>query len=264
HEIGVGRQRPGDFQTPALAARKSDGRRLAQMCDVEFLEQFVEPVLTGLAALLPHFEDGPDVVLDRKAAKDRRLLREIADAKPCTPIHRHRGHIVTVDLDRALVDRHQSRDHGETGALAGAVRTEQPDRRAGAHAERHSADDLAALVALGQAARDHRALEAFAVRPHGRRRCASRSDSISQRLDERGRTFGHEKVWAPYRFCEPGLSSILTRPPLPPCCWPHPSSVARPDDICTVSRQPTTTLSPSVSTTSLPDSTSTSERMSKL
>ena len=94
------------------------------------------------------------LLLDGQAAKDRGLLRQVADAEPGAPVHRHRGDVEAVDLDRALVDRHQPGDHVEAGGLAGAVRAEQPDRLAGAHADRHAVDDLAALVALGQAARD--------------------------------------------------------------------------------------------------------------
>ena len=108
--------------------------------------------LALLAALLHHFEHGADVVLDRQAAEDRGFLRQVADAEPRAAIHRHGGDVEAVDLDRALVDRHEAGDHVEAGRLAGAVRPEQADGLAGAHAERHAVDDLAALVALGQAA----------------------------------------------------------------------------------------------------------------
>jgi hypothetical protein len=70
----------------------------------------------------------------------------------------------------ALVDGHETGDHVETGRLAGAVRAEQADRLAGAHAHGGAVDDLAAAIALGQAARDQRALHP--VRPRRLRRAS--------------------------------------------------------------------------------------------
>ena len=120
--------------------------------------------LALLAALLDHFQHGADVLLDSQAAEDRGFLRQIADAEPRAAVHRHRGDVEAVDLDRAFVDRHQAGDHVEAGRLAGAVGAEQADGLAGAHAERDAVDDLAALVAFGQALGDQRALERRAHR----------------------------------------------------------------------------------------------------
>ena len=206
------------------------------MADVELLEQRVEAALALLAALLDHLQHGADVLLDRQAAEDRGFLRQIADAEPRAPVHRHRGDVEAVDLDRALVDRHQAGDHVETGRLAGAVGAEQADGLAGAHAERDAADDLAALVALGQAAGDQRSLELRRVDcDRGRRRACRRpartgAPSATSRL-------GHQASAAPdcggvMRHDDRAFAAAV-------------DLRLRRVFICTVSLQPTSTLGPS-------------------
>ncbi len=104
HEGGIGGQGAGNFQPSALAAGERDGRSLAKMRDREFFEQAAQLDILPAAIRLVQFEHGADVLLHRQAAKDRCLLREIADAEPGAAIHRHRRHVVAVDLDRTLID----------------------------------------------------------------------------------------------------------------------------------------------------------------
>ncbi len=170
HEVWPAGERTGDLQPATLAARQRDGRRLAQMRDRELLQQFVEALLALLSVLLGDLEYGADVVLDGKAAEDRGLLRQVADAEPRAAVHRHRRDVVAVYLDRALVDRHEAGDHVEAGRLARPVGSEQAHSLARAHPERYAADHLPALVALGEAARDQRAREAPARGSLARRR----------------------------------------------------------------------------------------------
>ena len=136
---------------------------------MKLLEQGVEAPLALGAALVDDFKYGADVVLDGQAAEDRSFLRQIADAQPRAAIHRHAADVETIDFDGSLVHRHQPGDHVEAGGLAGAIRPEQADSLAGPYAERNAAHDLAALVALGEAARDERALELRAT-THARTR----------------------------------------------------------------------------------------------
>ncbi len=189
----------------------------------------------SLAALLDHLEHGADVVLHGQAAEDRGLLRQVADAEPRAAVHRHGGDVEAVDLDRPLVDRHEAGDHVEAGRLAGAVGAEQADRLAGAHAERHAAHHLAALVALGQAARDQRALSAGICARTARRAGACAGFAPPEDPDSERRAVGH------YWFCEPGVIDIMTRPDGEPAVL-QPSTCALPVFICTVSLQPTRTF----------------------
>ena len=233
------------------------------MRDVEFLEQRIEAALALLAALFDHFEHGADVVFDRQAAEDRGFLRQIADAEAGAAVHRHRRHVETVDLDLALVDRHQPGDHVEAGGLAGAVGAEQSDRLAGADAERHAVHHLSALVALGQAVGDQGALELVGIGTQRRRR------RLRLRPARHARNQGHAVLHygsgpMPIRLLRSGRDrhhdpAFAGRRP---SCSRRPA--LRPVFICTVSLQPTSTLGPSDSTTSLPDSTSTSVFMSKV
>ena len=142
------RQRAGDLDAAALAARQRDGRRLAQARDVEFLEQRVEIGVAPAAVRLHHFEHRADIVLDIEAAEDRGLLRQIADAEPRALVHRQRGDVVAVELDAAAVGLDQAGDHVEHRGLAGAVRPEQADRLAAPHIERDALDHHAAAEAL--------------------------------------------------------------------------------------------------------------------
>ena len=89
--------------------------------------------LARVAIRLVDLEHGANVVLDVEAAKDRRLLRQIADAEARALIHRQTGDVVAVEFDLALVGLHQPGDHVEDGRLAGAVRAEQADRLAAPH-----------------------------------------------------------------------------------------------------------------------------------
>ncbi len=62
-----------------------------------------EIVLAAALVRLDHLEHGANVFLDGEAAKDRSLLRQIADAEPRALVHRQRGDVVTVEFDAAAV-----------------------------------------------------------------------------------------------------------------------------------------------------------------
>ena len=65
HKGGIGRERPRDLQPTPLAARQGDGRRSAQMRDVELIEQLIEPRATNLLVALGQFQNGEDVLFHR-------------------------------------------------------------------------------------------------------------------------------------------------------------------------------------------------------
>src|SRR5690606_16260538 len=128
--------------------------------------------------------------------------------------------------------------HVEAGGLAGAVRSEDADRLAGAHAEADPVHHPAALVGLGQLARHQRP-------GHVPGRAGGLLRNIRHFLPQLDR----------------GVICMMIL--LPPDFWrSQPSKRALPERISTVSLQPTMTLSPSDSTTRSPDRTSTSLFMS--
>ena len=89
-------------------------------------------------------------MLDREAAEDRRLLRQIADALARAHVHRIVGDILIVEQHAAGIGRRQSHDHTERRRLAGAVRAEQADDFAGRDVEVDASHDRPAAVGLGE------------------------------------------------------------------------------------------------------------------
>ena len=65
-------------------------------------------------------------------------------------MHRKVGHVVLVDQHATPIGIHQSDDHVEAGSLAGAVRAKQADDLPALDGQADVANDLPALVALGQ------------------------------------------------------------------------------------------------------------------
>ena len=165
HVAGVRGKAARDLGAAAFAARERQGGRAAQVADGELGQEFLEPVLPGLAVLLDHLEDGHDVVLDRKAAEDRHFLRQVADARPRAAIHRKERHVLSVDGDGAAVGRDQPGDAIEGRGLARAVGAEQRHNLAAGEGERDIADHRAAAVALAQPVND----ETLTARGHGER-----------------------------------------------------------------------------------------------
>jgi hypothetical protein len=52
---------------------------------------------------LDHLQHRADVLLDREAAEDRGLLRQVADAEAGAAVHRQLGDVVAVEVDHAAV-----------------------------------------------------------------------------------------------------------------------------------------------------------------
>src|SRR5919197_281028 len=70
-------------------------------------------------------ENREDVLFDRQAAENRRLLRQVADALPRADVHRIVGDVLAVELDAAGVGRGQADGHVKRRRLSGAVRAEE-------------------------------------------------------------------------------------------------------------------------------------------
>ena len=149
HETRLRGQRPGDLDPPPLAARKGQRRGAPQVGNREFGQQVVERGLALLADRFDHLEHGADVVLHRKAAKDRGLLGQIADAHAGAAVHRQVGEIVAIEGDGPVVGRDQTGNQVEACRLAGAVGSEESDRFTAPHGQADAAQDgtLAVLLA---------------------------------------------------------------------------------------------------------------------
>src|SRR6202165_3381216 len=130
--------------------RKRDRRVLAQMRDVEVLEQLDQARLdlAGLESL--QLEDRLHVFFHGQAAEHRILLRQIGDAQACAAVDRQVREFGGVEVDAAGVDRYETDDHVEAGGLARAVGAEQPDHLAARDVEGDVLHHRARLVALAQ------------------------------------------------------------------------------------------------------------------
>src|SRR5690606_36702222 len=108
----------------------------------------IQQPLTLVAVLIGNLEDRANILLNRKAAENRRLLGKVANPEPCPPVHRQVREVDAVELDRPVIGGNQSRDHVEHGRLACPVRAQQADGFPTSYGETHPPDDRPALVAL--------------------------------------------------------------------------------------------------------------------
>ncbi|CAM2148347.1 hypothetical protein PT2222_10477 [Paraburkholderia tropica] len=163
NEARIGRQRARDFHAAAFAARQRQRRILAQVRDLEFVEQrfgaLRDHVLAQTLAVLVvlQLQHRADVLLDGELAEHRGFLRQIREAQRRALVDRQQTDGLAVEVDFARVERHEADDHVERRGLARAVRTEQTDHFAALHVERHVFHDRARAVALLEVAHDERA-----------------------------------------------------------------------------------------------------------
>ena len=234
HDGRLGRERPGDLAPPPLAPGQRHRRRIAQRRDSELAEQLLQPRRGARAVGLGHLEHRDDILLDRHAAENRRLLRQIAEAEDRPAVHRQLGDVLAVEEDPAAVGLHQAHHRIEAGGLAGAVRPEQADDFAAMDVERDVVKDRAAVVGLGDRAD---------FEP------AARLLRLARGPREGGR-FVHSPAYC--GFCCWRCGTVkwpVTRPPLEFTPGGPPSITARPESRSMTSRDPFTWLFSRVSWT---------------
>jgi len=90
------------------------------------------------------------VLLDRHAREDARLLAQVAHPQPRTTVHRQAAHVLALEDDAAGVARNHSDGHLEAGRLAGPVLAQQANDLRLVDAEGDVVNDLAAAVVLDQ------------------------------------------------------------------------------------------------------------------
>ena len=151
NEIRVGGQAAGDFRPAPFAAGQAHSQGIANVSDMEFLEQAFHALVTfRLAQFLAGFQDRHDVFFHGQAAEDAGFLGQIADAALSAAMHGQMGDVCLIDIDPSGIRFHQAHDHVETGGLAGPVGAEQADDLAGFHVQGDIFDNPAALIAFCQ------------------------------------------------------------------------------------------------------------------
>jgi hypothetical protein len=102
------------------------------------------------------FEHGEDVLLDRHAAEDGRLLRQVADAEARPQIHRQPRDVALAQPDAPAVGALQADDHVEGRRLPRPVRAEQAHHLARLDVQAHAVHHAPPPVRLDETARRQR------------------------------------------------------------------------------------------------------------
>src|SRR5258708_33175198 len=89
----LGAERPGYFQSPPLTSRQRNRRMLAQVGDVQVLEELGEARLDLLGREALQLEDRLHVPLPRQGANHRVLLRQVGDAEARATVGRQLGRL---------------------------------------------------------------------------------------------------------------------------------------------------------------------------
>src|SRR6185503_5466898 len=98
---------------------------------------------------LRKLDDRHYVLLDGQTTENRRLLRQIPDAKPSALIHGQCCDVLAVQQDLPLVHAYEPRDHVEAGGFACSVGAQQTYDFASAEEERNVLHHLTAAIAFG-------------------------------------------------------------------------------------------------------------------
>jgi len=154
HELGLGGKGAGDFHAATLSARERNSRRIPDVVDGELIEQLTQLGFALLPGALGQLQHRANVFLDREAAEDRALLRQITNSQSCPPIHGQMGDLRAVEADPAAVGGNQARDHVEHGRLAGAIGSQKSHSFTAPDGERHIAHHGPPLVGLSQSLDD--------------------------------------------------------------------------------------------------------------
>ena len=102
HELRIGGQRTRDFHAPPFAARQALTEAVADVPDVQFIQQRLERLITLVSVqIIAQLQNGADVVADRQPAENRGFLRQVAQAQTRAAVHRQPRHILVSQHDAA-------------------------------------------------------------------------------------------------------------------------------------------------------------------
>src|SRR6185295_694392 len=142
-------QRTSDLCTPALTAGQANCRAVAQMSNMQVIEQRFQLVFHVLF-IRAQFQHCLDILCDRQLAEDGSLLRQVGQPHPRTSMYRHTVEILLVQIDVAAISWNEADDHVKARRLAGSVGSEQAHNLAALNFERYVFDHAAGLEALLQ------------------------------------------------------------------------------------------------------------------
>ncbi len=145
-ERGLRDEGAGDFQTAPLAAGESGGSLVAQMSEMELLEERLKrEIFVGKG-----LENAEDVLLDGKGAENGGLLREIAKAEMRPFVNGKCGDVLPLEEDFTAFRLDKANGDVEGGGLAGAVGAKKADNFARLYVKGEAVKDWLAAVALDE------------------------------------------------------------------------------------------------------------------
>ena len=152
-KLGVDGQASGYLRAAALASRELVALVAAHLAQTELLDQALQLLQLLLVGEAGHLQHRHDVVLHTHLAKHAGLLRQVADARPGTLVHRIVGYLLIIEIHMALVGNDQPRGHVKRGGLARTVRSQQADNLSLLHIEVHAIGHCPLAVTLHQSLR---------------------------------------------------------------------------------------------------------------
>jgi hypothetical protein len=118
-------ERARNFDAPTLTSREAQTEAIADVTDVQLLEQLFEIRLArGAAQVGARLEDREDVVGDAELAEDRSFLGQVPKPEPGTAMDGEARDVLTIEHDVAVIAADEPDDHVESRRLAGTVRAE--------------------------------------------------------------------------------------------------------------------------------------------
>src|SRR6187402_709694 len=146
---GLDGQAARDLHAASLATGEGITARLADVPEVELLNETLGADLAGLPGDLLCFQDGEDVFFDGQLTKNRWFLRQVANAViACAQVHGQTRDITLINKDAPQVRLHQADDHVETCGFSCAVGPEKADDLTLLNMQAHAPDHLATAIGL--------------------------------------------------------------------------------------------------------------------
>ena len=149
-ELRIHGKGAGDFAAAALTAGELDALGLADLGEVELVDELLQAGFPLGLGHPGHFHDGHDVVLHGHLPEDGSFLRKVAHALLGALVHGKAGKFVIVDEDASLIRDDLAGDHIETGGLAGAVGAQEAHDLALVHFHGDALHDRPDAVFLDQ------------------------------------------------------------------------------------------------------------------